>query len=114
MGWGPRPAAPPVLLGPFEAVASFREDAEYTDFHAWHFLPFRFELAIPELGLLGLSDRDVEKLEGPEGFEFFGLLRRGPETALSTDVLQERRRHLLVQQLAEVREQVDFMLGEYR
>ena len=64
-----------------------------------------------ELGALGLSDWLLETLHGPENFEIFITLRQGPATPLSPDHLQRKRSALLVQQLAEAREQIDFMLG---
>lgn len=114
LAWGPRPITPPTLLDPFataaDTVAAFREGAEYKDYHAWHFSPAGFELTMLELNALGLLDWRIETLAGPENFEFFILLRHGAGECLANDTLQRRRRELLIQQLAEVQQQGDFIL----
>jgi hypothetical protein len=113
LAWGPRPVNEPVLLDPFpaaaETVAAFRTGSSraYADYHAWQFTPAGFQLALLELGALGLTDWHIETLDGPENFEFFVRLRRGSHF---TGDLQTERRKLLLQQLAETREQIDFML----
>jgi hypothetical protein len=116
LAWGPRPISLPVLMDPFQAAvettAAFRNqaDAPYEDYHAWQFTPVGFELAILELRALGLIDWHLETLEGPENFEFFAVLRRG-EVAPDPASLQDERRDLLIRQLQEAREQIDFLLG---
>lgn len=117
LAWGPRPVTTPVLLDPFQAAArtldSFRneQDGAYADYHAWQFTPAGFRLAVLELGELRLSNWRVETLEGPENFEFFAVLRPGGRAAADPGQLQAERRDLLICQLREAREQIDFILG---
>ena len=117
LGWGPGQVNAPVLLDRFEAAAdaatAFRleEDRPYQDCHAWQLTPASFKLAMLELLELGLTDWRIESLEGPENFEFFVSLRRGVGGRLSSGQLQAQRQDLLLSQLAEAREQIDFMLG---
>jgi SAM-dependent methyltransferase len=117
LAWGARRIAQPVLLDRFAAAAAtaalFR-DAEaraYEDYHAWQFTPAGFALAILELTELGLVDWHIETLDGPDNFEFFAVLRQGRATPMDPDLLQATRRSLLIRQLEETREQIDFMLG---
>jgi SAM-dependent methyltransferase len=115
IAWGPRPVKAPDLLDPFAAavdtVASYSDEADqpYKDYHAWQFAPAGFRLIILELAALGLSDWLVKKLDGPENFEFFAILGRGASEDTAT--LQVQRQRLLLDQLAETREQINFMLG---
>jgi SAM-dependent methyltransferase len=117
LAWGARPIGRPALLDPFAAAAatakSFSDGmpGPYQDYHAWQFTPAGFELIALELSELGLLDWHVEKLDGPENFEFFVSLRRGAGQLMPADALQVARRDLLLRQLAETREQIDFMLG---
>lgn len=118
LAWGPRPVSLPVLLDPFPAaartVASFQDqqDGLYADYHAWQFTPAGFRLALLELDELELTNWRIETLEGPENFEFFAMLRRGSEIVVNPEQLQAKRRALLISQLREAREQIDFMLGK--
>ena len=115
--WGPHAISVPVLTSPFQlaaqTVTSFRDsvDQPYQDYHCWQFSPAGFELAILELGELQLTDWRVEKLEGPENFEFFAVLRKGGASLFDQEGLQVERRRLLVLQLKEAREQIDFIIG---
>ncbi|MDR3534603.1 MAG: methyltransferase domain-containing protein [Rhodopila sp.] len=117
LAWGPRPVGKPVLMDPFAAAvdtaALFRDqpDGPYRDYHAWQFTPAGFQLVMLELAALGVSDWRVERLDGPENFEFFAVLRRGGAEVSDPVNLQVRRQGLLLAQLAETREQIDFMLG---
>ena len=117
LGWGAGPIAVPELLDPFAAAAataaSFSNGIPpaYQDYHAWQFTAAGFELIALELGELGLLDWHVEKLEGPENFEFFVWLRHGAKQRMPAAALQAARRDLLLRQFAETREQIDFMLG---
>lgn len=117
LAWGPYPTGTPVLLDPFQAAAATfdafieRPDQVYQDYHAWQFTPAGFRLLMLELSALGLSDWQVHSLEGPENFEFFAVLRRGNMTVVEPAALQGKRQELLLAQLAETREQADFILG---
>jgi hypothetical protein len=70
-----------------------------------------FALVVLELTELGLLDWHIESLEGPDNFEFFVVLRQGRAEPLNPDLLQAKRRSLLIRQLEETREQIDFILG---
>ena len=117
LAWGAHPISKPVLLDSFDAAAataaSFQErrDRPYQDYHAWQFTPAGFELMVLELTRLGLMDWHLEKLDGPVQFEFFALLRRGGDAGADAASLQTRRRDLLIRQLVETRDQIDFILG---
>ncbi len=116
LGWGPRPIDLPVLMDPFATAAtiaaSFHDqpDRPYEDYHAWQFTPAGFQLAILELAALGVSDWYLDNLELGESFEFFAVLRRGRRHGTNPIELQRLRRDLLIDQLVETREQIDFML----
>ncbi len=96
-----------------EAGAGQRDEGAgpYQDCHAWHFTPAAFRLAVLELGQLGAIDWRIDRLEAPWGAEFLCLLRRGAERAASGRALQPRRMALLLDLLAEQRDQVDCVLG---
>nr|WP_294551803.1 methyltransferase domain-containing protein [uncultured Rhodopila sp.] len=117
LGWGAEPIARPTLLDSFAAAAataaSFSDGMprHYQDYHAWQFTPAGFELITLELGELGLLDWRMEELNGPENFEFFVSLRRGAGHRMPAAALQAVRRDLLLRQLAETREQIDFILA---
>ncbi len=118
IAWGPRPISQPMLMDPFEVAANTvnvfggQQDRKYEDYHAWQFTPAGFRLIMLELTALGLCDWQVESLDGPENFEFFAVLRCGDIRRLDPTTLQARRRDLLLTQLLETREQINFMLGE--
>lgn len=117
LAWGPRPIKLPVFLDDFkvaaDTVALFhgRLTGPYADYHAWQFTPAGFQLTMLELKALHLTDWYIEKLEGPENFEFFVSMRRCSAAGHDEPDLQTQRRHLLVRQLCEAREQIDFMLA---
>ncbi|WP_428488504.1 class I SAM-dependent methyltransferase [Rhodopila sp.] len=116
IAWGPRPIDAPALQESFQAaadtVASFQKsgDGPYQDFHASQFTPAGFELVMLELRAMGLTDWRVETLEGPENFEFFVSLRQTKGLADASADLRMRRQALLLRQLTETREQIDFIL----
>jgi SAM-dependent methyltransferase len=116
LAWGPQPVNTPVLMSPFQTasdtVFTFGRsgDATYQDHHAWQFTPAGFALVMLDLGELELTDWVIDELEGPQNFEFFASLRRSREIAERKGRLQVERRDLLMRQLMEVGEQVDFML----
>jgi SAM-dependent methyltransferase len=118
LAWGPYPVGPPVLMDRFAAAAATvseydaRAGGPYQDYHAWQFTPSGFQLAMLELGELGLVEWRIETIEGPENFEFFAILRHGRPEPSHPDALQVRRRDLLLRQLDEAREQIDFMRGK--
>jgi SAM-dependent methyltransferase len=119
LGWGPMPVKPPVLMGAFSVAADmarhYRDDpnAPYQDFHVWQFTPSGLQLILIELLEIGLIDWQMEDMQGTQTFEFFVTLRRTEQAPPRTDptVFQARRHELLLLQLAESREQIDFMLG---
>lgn len=114
--WGQQPIHSAEFTSTFaDAQARFdamRDDRsnEYVDCHTWHFTPAGFALVILELGQLGVVDWHLETLFGPEGCEFFAILRRGTEPAADMATLQQQRMTLMRQQLQEMREQVDCVL----
>jgi SAM-dependent methyltransferase len=117
IAWGPRPVGEPVLLDPFAAAATTVDlfddgpAGPYQDYHAWQFTPAGFRLVMLELAALGVTDWQVTTLHGPENFEFFAVLRRRCVQQANPGTLQAERQTLLLAQLAETREQIDFILG---
>jgi SAM-dependent methyltransferase len=119
LGWAPTPVKPPVLMDSFAVAADiarhYRDDPDetYRDFHVWQFTPAAVRLILLELLELGLIDWQVENMYGPDTFEFFVTLRRTGGVPPRTDpaVFQARRHELLLLQLSETREQIDFILG---
>ena len=116
LAWGPGPVGAIALMDPFEAArdtwSNHRNDplAPYVDYHVWHFTPAGFSLVMLELGLLGLVNWRIDRLEGPENFEFFAFLRRGTGQFPNVEAAQAERLRLLRQQLRETREQVSAAL----
>jgi len=117
LAWGPHRIPAPKFLDPFAAAATTlagyqdQPDGSYQDYHAWQFSPAGFQIVMLELAALGVSDWQVQTLDGPENFEFFAVLRRGGLQPMDAGSLQARRQHLLLAQLIEVREQIDFITG---
>ena len=117
LAWGPYSVGEPTFMDPFavaETTASMfsdRPDGPYQDYHAWQFTPAGFRLVMLELSALGVTDWQVTTMHGPENFEFFAVLRRGGTHRLDPANLQAQRRELLLAQLLETREQIDFMMG---
>ncbi|HUB14687.1 MAG TPA: methyltransferase domain-containing protein [Acetobacteraceae bacterium] len=115
--WGQQPIREVGLTSDFEnAKVRFQTfmngvPSEYIDCHTWHFTPSGFALVMLELGQLGIIDWHVDSLEGPAGCEFFAILRRGINRDIGAAAVQEERLRLLRQQLVELREQLDFVLG---
>lgn len=122
LAWGPSPTGLPTFLDPFSTASSYahqyRADPSepYQDFHAWQFSPAGFQLLMLELREMRLTDWMIEKIDGPENFEFFVTLRRTPLAGITMDAerLQSERRRLLIEQLLEAREQIDFILPRER
>jgi hypothetical protein len=71
---------------------------EYTDAHAWTFVPASFSLIMFELACLGLTDWRVERTLAAESTEFYTWLRRGALAKLAqitqADLAAERIRLL--------------------
>ena len=117
LAWGPRPVTAPVLMDPFEAAArtvtlsNDQGDGLYQDYHAWQFTPASFRLVMLEIAALGASDWRVTELQGPENFEFFGVMRRGGVGGSDPVGLQDERQRLLLAHLAETQEQIGFIRG---
>ena len=65
-------------------------DGPYVDYHAWHFTPSSFSLAMLELQALGETSFRVDALLGPKGCEFYATLRMRPSITAS-DVDVQRR-----------------------
>ncbi len=117
IAWGQYPITSVGLIGDFNAAErafkGFQDGfwAPYSDCHAWHFTPAGFALAILELGQLKLIDWRIETISAAEGCEFIAILRRGRDVYADPGELQARRLSLLLQQLEEQREQIDFALA---
>jgi hypothetical protein len=111
LAWGPGPVGRLALMDPFEAArdtwAGYTDDprAPYVDYHVWHFTPAGFALVLLELGQLGLVNWRIDRLEGPENFEFFAFLRRGTRQFADAGAMQAERLVLLRRQLLETGEQ---------
>lgn len=112
--WGRRPVTSLEFLGPLEAagsvLASFPDEREYVDCHAWHFTPSSFELLVLELTALGMSSLAVREAHPTQGCEFYITLECATDT--TEDNLDLRRLELHRKTLIEVREQADLLLGE--
>jgi 2-polyprenyl-3-methyl-5-hydroxy-6-metoxy-1,4-benzoquinol methylase len=91
------------------ARAAHRNDdaAPVADYHASVFTPSSFLLLMLELGHLGIVDWHVEGIFDSEGPEFIALLRRGADAAAGSVGLEARRRALLLDTLAELRDQTN-------
>ncbi len=83
-GWGRADRTPPKLTYSLDDAHSstlkYRSD-EYTDAHAWIFVPSSFCLIMLELAHLGLTDWQVERTETAEYTEFYVWLRRGAQAS---------------------------------
>ena len=117
IAWGQHPIREPAFMNSFAGAEaglqtfSDAQSAPYVDCHSWHFTPAGFSLVVLELAQLGIIDWHLDELYGSEGCEFFAFLRRGANPIADPVVLQERRMGLLREQLVEMRDQVDFVLG---
>ena len=81
-GWGRTDRAPlklTYLLHDAYASALKYNSGEYMDAHAWTFVPSSFCLILLELGLLGLTDWQIERTEAAEYTEFYVWLKRGAQ-----------------------------------
>lgn len=86
------------------------EMAPYIDSHCWYFTPASFELAILELGYLGLIDFSIERVLPLDGCEFHVTLRRGAPSFPSVSELADHRLFLLKRIIREVSEQADLLV----
>jgi SAM-dependent methyltransferase len=117
LAWGPYPIPTPQFIDPFAVaeatVAQFfgQPDGQYRDYHAWQFTPSGFRLAMLELAALDLTDWQVVGFHGTEHFEFFVTLQRVGALQSDPAGLQDQRRTLLLKQLEEMREQINFVIG---
>ena len=81
-GWGRADRTPPKLthsLDDAHARTLKYRTGEYTDAHAWIFVPSSFRLIMLELAHLGLTDWQVERTQTAEHTEFYVWLRRGAQ-----------------------------------
>ncbi|MCJ2139886.1 class I SAM-dependent methyltransferase [Methylobacterium sp. E-066] len=99
-----RPVEPanPVTDAPQWHAAVTRPD--YTDAHAWVFVPSSFSLMILELSLLGYLDLQVEELQERHATEFFVWLRKGAPR-LTADEARRERTALMQRVIVELAEQ---------
>lgn len=115
--WAQHPISNPEFMDSFDAAASVFQDYRgggprtYVDCHAWQLTPAAFKLIVLELGLLRLIDYRLGGLHGPEGCEFFATLERGVERYDDSAQAQEQRKYLLLEQLREWREQLDYAIA---
>ena len=111
--WGQHSVSLPAFLGalpnPADTRVLFTEPAAaFEDCHAWRFTPAGFSLILLELGALGLCAWQLDRLDGPEGCEFFAMLRRGAEESGAPADLATRRMDLLRARIVEMAEQTGF------
>ena len=117
LAWAPGPVQRPDLMDPFATASQVvnqllgDSDQAYADYHAWQFTPSSFRLIILELAALGLSEWSVQSLAVTGSFEFFVRLARGKDQNLPSIKLQALRQDLLMAQLLEAREQIEWLLG---
>jgi SAM-dependent methyltransferase len=99
-----QPAEPvnPLTDAPQWHAAAQRPD--YTDAHAWVFVPSSFSLMILELSLLGYLDLRVEELQERHATEFFVWLRKGA-ARLSADESRRERTALMQRVIVELADQ---------
>ncbi len=111
--WGQHPVSQPAFLtdlpGQEETRALFTAaPGAFEDCHAWRFTPAGFSLILLELGALDLCDWRIDRLNGPDGCEFFAMLRRGREDSDDRGRLAARRMELLRARVGEMGEQAGF------
>ena len=98
--WGQHPVAVPRLAHTLAEVAAalegFKADGPYDDFHAWHFTPAAFALAVLELGMIGRMDWHIAGITEALGCEFIVQLRRGARRS-GLPALEAERLALLLQ-----------------
>jgi SAM-dependent methyltransferase len=116
--WGQRPSQGLRLIHRLEDAAryysGFENSSDYQDLHAWHFVPSSFELLLLELGRLGETDWQVERITTTAGWEFFAWLRRGAGTrigSMSVEELDCQRMALLKRILLDTQAQIDYLLA---
>ncbi|MCJ2022357.1 class I SAM-dependent methyltransferase [Methylobacterium sp. E-065] len=83
---------------------------DYTDAHAWVFVPASFQLMILELAAAGYIDLCVEEAAEAEATEFYAWLRKGRETLPQSD-LQAMRKQLMDRVIIELAEQSRQIIG---
>ncbi len=115
--WAQHAVFNPEFIDSFDTAASVFQEyrnggpGSYVDCHAWLLTPAAFKLIILELGLLGLIDQRVAALYGPEGCEFFATLAQGAERFNDPAQARSLRKCLLLEQLREWREQLDYAIA---
>jgi SAM-dependent methyltransferase len=116
--WGQRPSQGLRLIHRLEDAAQeysgYENSPHYRDLHAWHFVPSSFELLLLELGRLGETDWQVERVKATAGWEFFAWLRRGAGArigSMSAEELDRQRVALLKRSLLETQAQIDYLLA---
>jgi len=116
--WGQHPSKDLTFMHRLEDAnalfTTIKDDPNYVDLHAWHFVPASFELLLLELARLGQTDWRVDRTTASVGCEFFAWLRRGGAAcaaAYSFDELAAERLRLLKRTLLETREQIDWLLA---
>jgi SAM-dependent methyltransferase len=115
--WAQHAVFNPEFIDSFDTATSVLQNYRnggpdsYVDCHAWLLTPAAFKLIILELGLLGLIDQRITALYGPEGCEFFATLERGAERFNDPAQARSLRKCLLLEQLREWREQLDYAIA---
>ena len=103
----------PITDAPQWHAAAQRPD--YTDAHAWVFVPSSFSLMILELSLLGYLDLRVEDLQERHATEFFVWLRKGAPRLAAEEARSERTvlmQRVIVELADQARQLPDGPLGE--
>jgi SAM-dependent methyltransferase len=106
--WSGNDTRPAVPLNPLTDVAQWLtagRTVDYTDAHAWVFVPSSFMLMVLELSLLGYIDLRVDDIHERDTTEFFVWLRKG-SPRLSRDATRERRTALMQRVIVELADQV--------
>ncbi|WP_146101520.1 class I SAM-dependent methyltransferase [Rhodopila globiformis] len=118
IAWGQHPSQGIHLVhGLQDANHLFRtweSNSDYTDIHAWRFVPSSFELLMLELARLGETDWRVERIMPTRGCEFFAWLCRGAvahAAALSPQEVDAQRIALLKRSLLETQAQIEWLLA---
>ena len=111
--WGQHPVSFPAFLsdlpGPADTRTLFTAPSPaFEDCHAWQFTPASFALILLELGALGVCAWQAEQLVGPEGCEFFAMLRRGGDKHADPAQRAGRRMELLRTRVTELGELAQF------
>lgn len=114
-GWQPTRGVRPLttLRAAYGQFLEARDDAEspYHDCHAWMFTPASFELAILELGELGIVDWRVDRIDPQSSVEFIVHLRRGRRVFPSVEAFAAHRLELLQHVMRDLHAQSSVFLG---